>query len=122
MKRFCIFILGTGLLACTLPLASGRSAIQEKPGPASFPPVPALFTHSDSPDPQQGQQPEAKTFIGRISKNGQKFVLEDSSMRTSYQLDDQQKAEKFQGKNVRIVGTLEPDNNLIHIQSIEEAV
>ena len=43
-------------------------------------------------------------------------------MRTSYQLDDQQNAEKYKGKSVRIVGTLDAANNLIHVQSIEEAV
>ena len=82
----------------------------------------SLFIHPDSLDPHQGQQAEVKTFTGRISKQGSKFILEDSSIRASWQLDDQQKAEKYQGKNVRVTGTLDAENNMIHVRSIEEAV
>lgn len=112
MKRFRVFILGAGLLAYAIPPAFAAS-------PAA---AQALIIHSDSPDPLEGQQSEIKTFTGRISKHGPKFVLEDSSLRTSYLLDDQQKAEKYQGKNVRVVGTLDAENNMIHVRSIEEAV
>ncbi len=123
MKRLLPFILGAALLAFALPHASGFSApIPERLGPPSFLRIPVLFTHSDYPNQRQGQPSEIKTFTGRISKNGQKFVLEDSSMRTSYQLDDQQQAGKYQGKNVRVIGTLDAESNIIHVQSIEEAV
>ena len=112
MKRSFLFILAAALPVCTMPFAVV----------ASRAPAQILFIHSDSPDPQHGQRAEIKTFIGRISKYGPRFVLEDFSMRTLYQLDDQQKAEKYQGKNVRVVGTLDAENNVIHVQSIEEAV
>lgn len=82
----------------------------------------ALSNLVDQQDQLQGQQSEIKTFTGRISRQGPKFVLEDSSLRTAYQLDDQQKAEKYQGKNVRVIGTLDAQNNMIHVQTIEEAV
>lgn len=104
MKRFSALFLIAGL------------------GLAFPPPSFAIRNAIDLLDQQQGQQPEIKTFTGRISKNGPKFVLEDSSIRTSYQLDDQQKAEKYRGKNVRIIGTLDVENNMIHVQTIEEAV
>jgi len=104
MKRFSALLLVAGL------------------GLASSPPIRARNYSMDLPDQQQVQQSEIKTFSGRIAKNGPKFVLEDSSMRTSYQLDDQQKAQKYQGKNVRVIGTLDAENNMIHVQAIEEAV
>lgn len=43
-------------------------------------------------------------------------------MKTSYQLDDQKKAQPYQGKRVVVTGTLDADNNVIHVQAIEEAV
>jgi hypothetical protein len=91
-------------------------------GLAFSPPILALGNRVRQQDQQQGQQPAIKTFTGRIAKYGPKFVLEDSSVRTAYQLDDQQKAEKYQGKNVRVIGTLDAENNMIHVRAIEEAV
>jgi hypothetical protein len=119
MKRKNAVILVAGLLACTLPLASAGIAAQEKQKPELLPSTPTTIHQQDG---QQAQQPEVKTFTGTISKSGEKFVLEESSMKTALQLDDQEKAQKYQGKNVRVTGTLDAENNLIHVQSIEEAV
>ena len=108
MKSKTPFSLAAGLLACALPLATAWPA---------NPPV--LRQPSDQ---AQQQQPEVKTFSGKISKNGQKLVLEDASMNTAYQLDDQKRASQYVGKTVRVTGTLDAENNLIHVQTIEEAV
>jgi hypothetical protein len=37
----------------------------------------------------------------------------------SYQLDDQEKAKQFEGKQVKVVGKLDLDTNLIHVENIE---
>jgi uncharacterized protein YdeI (BOF family) len=70
---------------------------------------------------QKSQTPQAKTFTGTISKEGDSFVLKDDAGKTSYQLDDQQTASKFEGKRVKVTGTLDEANNTIRVQSIEEA-
>jgi uncharacterized protein YdeI (BOF family) len=81
-----------------------------------------ISVHSFSiQDQSNPQQPQTKTFSGTISKNGDQFVLRDEGGNTSYQLDDQEKAGKFDGKKVKVTGTLDQANNLIRIQSIEEA-
>jgi hypothetical protein len=49
------------------------------------------------------------------------FILKDDADKSSYQLDDQDKASKFEGKRVKVTGTLDQANNLIRIQTIEEA-
>jgi hypothetical protein len=36
-----------------------------------------------------------------------------------YELDDQDRAREYQGKQVKIVGSLDRTTNLIHITSIE---
>ena len=109
------FRLAAGLLAFTLPVASAWSARQPQPRSLCETPTSAPV---DSQKPQK--QPEVKFFIGKISKFDQKLVLEDAITDTSYQLDDQKRAKQFEGKIVRVTGTLDAQNNLIHVQLIEE--
>ena len=86
---------------------------------------------AQSPDPsqngasqQQGMQPEnqtstQKTFTGKITKSGDKYVLTDTSSKTSYQLDDQDKATSFVNKNVKVTGTLDAATGTIRVASID---
>ena len=64
--------------------------------------------------------PKIKTFTGVIEKKGDQFVLMDGS-KSSYRLDDQQAAEQFAGKKVKVKGILDSVNNTIRIQTIEIA-
>jgi hypothetical protein len=71
------------------------------------------------------QQSDAKDqpekFEGTIvSKNGALFVLRDDVNNVWYHLDDQQKAEKFAGKKVQVIGVLDGRVDEIRIQSIQE--
>lgn len=118
MKHLKLLSLAAGLLACALPIATAWSADQQTPRRDSPPPAPALYPQDNQ---QEQQQPEVKTFTGKISKNGQKFVLEDPTVTTPYQLDDQKKAQQHEGKNVKVTGTLDAQNNVIHVQAIDDA-
>ena len=71
----------------------------------------------------QNQRKESKfeTFTGIIAQKGDQFVLTDDSSKMSYSLDDQQTAEKFAGKKVRVKGVLDAVNNTIRVQIIEIA-
>jgi len=121
MKHAGMLLVGTAALACAFTLQRSQTEKQEYPAPGPPPDISSLLNPSDSQSLRQGPA-ETRTFTGRISKSGQKFVLEDSSVRTFYQLDDQKKAGQYQGKNVRVTGTLDAENNVIHVQTIEEAV
>jgi hypothetical protein len=68
--------------------------------------------------PAQEQQPVAQTFTGTIVKDGGRFVLKISS-NNAYQLDDQEKAKPYEGKQVKIGGTLDANGSSLHIISIE---
>ena len=60
------------------------------------------------------------TFSGKIRKASEgKFVLEDASKSTSFTLDNQKLAKKFEGKNVVVTGTLDQTNNVLHVKKIE---
>ena len=61
---------------------------------------------------------EKQRFEGKISRSGDRLVLEDKAGKTSYQLDDQQFAGLFEGKDVKITGRLDSDSNAIYISDI----
>ncbi|MHB8217409.1 MAG: DUF5818 domain-containing protein, partial [Candidatus Sulfotelmatobacter sp.] len=69
-------------------------------------------------DPPQ-QQPAAQTTLsGTIVKDGSRYVLKVSSSST-YELDDQARAKRYEGKQVKVSGTLGASGNSFHIISIE---
>ena len=73
--------------------------------------------------PLQAQaQPDAKTFTGTIRKSGETFVLSESSTKSNYLLDEQDRARPYEGKNVKITGTIDGASNSIHIETIQEIV
>ena len=84
---------------------SGQQPSQQQPGQ----PEPATSSQS------QGQ-PSAQTFTGTIVKDGANYVLKANG--TAYQIDDQAKARAYEGKQVKITGSLDK-SNLIHISAIE---
>jgi Protein of unknown function (DUF5818) len=93
-----------------------------------------------TPDQQQEQQPPdnpavaptqasgtqaqsesaIQTFTGTIVRIGEQYVLRTTD-NTTYQLDDQDKAKEYEGKQVKVTGGLEAKAKLIHIQNIEAA-
>lgn len=62
-----------------------------------------------------------KAFTGVIVKSGYQVVLMDTISKTSYQLDDQQKAREFVNKTVRVTGVLDPSTGTIRVGAIEPA-
>jgi hypothetical protein len=78
-----------------------------------------------SQSPQQSANQDAdsstnqKIFTGVIVKSGGKFVLTDLLTKTSYQLDDQRKAQELVNKNVKVTGVLDPSTGTIRVNAIE---
>ncbi len=58
-------------------------------------------------------------FTGKIVKSGNKFVLAASDNLTTYQLDDQQKAQDFLNKKVRVTGSLDASTGTIRVSAID---
>ncbi len=93
--------------------------------------TPRLRAQSPSPNPnaqqppsqEQPEQQKNATFVGQIVKagNGQYALLTDKENGKGYYLDNQQKAEKFLGQNVKVTGTLDVANNTIHVTDIQPA-
>jgi hypothetical protein len=91
-------------------------------------PVPQLMLQPDRPlqqpdvqranPPSKQEQPAAPTFKGTIIKNGTRYVLKVSSNST-YQVDEQYSPKQYEGKQVKIAGTLDADGKSLRITSIE---
>jgi len=76
--------------------------------------------YASSPTLAQQSQKETKTFGGKVMKNGDKFILSDEGSKTSYTLDNAKKVSEFEGKKVKVTGTVDTANNIIHVETIEE--
>jgi len=64
---------------------------------------------------QSADQSGVQIFSGTIMKQGNKYVFQDASGAT-YDIDHQTEVGKFEGKKVRIHGTLDPTTKMIHVQ------
>ncbi len=92
---------------------------------------PALAQSASGSNPTAQQQPTQpdqntenataeQTFSGRIVKSGDKLVLAAAD-KTTYRLDDQQKAQYFLNKSVKVTGALDPSTGTIRVTAIDPA-
>jgi len=66
------------------------------------------------------QDSKTATFSGTVVKDGEQYVLRDSSG-SVYKLDDSSRAQAFEGKTVEVTGRLDAKSKMIHVSSIEGA-
>jgi hypothetical protein len=81
----------------------------QQPSQPSQPPA------QSAPDAQSQSSASGQVFAGTIVKTGDKYVLQ-SSTGTAYEVDRQDLLAKYEGKQVRINGTLDPDGKTIHVK------
>ena len=74
-------------------------------------------TQPGQPSPEAQAQPSdpngVQTFTGTVVQQSGKYVLQ-SDNGTTYDIDHQDQVKKFEGKRVRVHGTL--DGKMIHVQ------
>lgn len=91
-----------------------------QPLPATDRTVPDQQPEQPNPEenlPTQQQQPTAQQFRGTIVKNSGVYSLKASS-NNAYQLDDQEKAKQYEGKQVIIGGMLGANGRSLHVIDI----
>jgi len=125
MKR--VFSAGA-MISMVLGLALSLSAQQSTTTPSTQTPDSTTSPSTQSPDttvaqPQtqvdtSAQQRSAQSFEGKITRSGDKLVLQENASRTAYQLDDQDKAKQYEGKNVKVMATVDASNNTLHVVAI----
>jgi hypothetical protein len=113
---------GTELIAWTQaqeprPVLSSQSYQQAEPRPGAQQPSqqPASGQHDD-----MQKQNATQTFAGTIMKSGNQYVLRTAD-NVTYQLDDQARAKKYEGKQVQIVGSLDETSGTIRVEEMKEA-
>ncbi|MGA7245744.1 MAG: DUF5818 domain-containing protein [Terracidiphilus sp.] len=111
-----------GLSSCALLLASVQAWGATSPNSAS--PMPVIQEPQSPPSqtpPDQAmpnQDSKTATFTGIVVKDGEQYVLRDSSG-SVYKLDDSSRAQAFEGKTVKVTGRLDADSKMIHVDSIQ---
>jgi hypothetical protein len=85
-------------------------------------------TPSQTPAPDQTTQPSpnsqsqsaqptgVQSFSGTIVKSGDKYMLQDEASGQTYDIDHQDEVQKYEGKRVKVHGTLDPGGKMIHLQ------
>lgn len=72
---------------------------------------------AQTPDSQaQSQSAGVQVFTGTIVKSGDKYVFQDSASNATYDIDHQNEVKQFEGKKVRVHGTLDSSGKIIHVQ------
>lgn len=112
-----------GLSSCALLLASVQAWGATAPSSASPMPViqePQAPPSQTPPDQAMPNQDSSKTatFTGTVVKDGEQYVLRDSSGGV-YKLDDTSRAQAFEGKTVKVTGRLDANSKMIHVDSIQ---
>jgi hypothetical protein len=118
-----------------LLLMVGVSVYAQQSAPSTTPNDPTAQQPASSPQAQPGQTPEqsgqpapdsqaqpttstsdSQTFTGTIVKSGDKYMLQDAASGKSYDIDHQDQVKQYEGKKVRVHGTLDANGKMIHVQ------
>ncbi|HVI08112.1 MAG TPA: DUF5818 domain-containing protein [Candidatus Binatia bacterium] len=91
---------------------------QSQPQSPSQPPGQTPDAAGQRPDQQSGTANAAGTqsFTGTIVKAGNKYVFQDAASGNTYDIDHQDEVQKFEGKRVKVRGTLDSSGKTIHLQ------
>lgn len=93
----------TGAPPATTPQAGQTAPQQTAPSQAQ------------PPDTTPQSDANGKEFVGTIVKQGDKYVFQDAATGTTHDIDHQDEVKKFEGKKVRVRGTLD-SSGTIHVQ------
>jgi hypothetical protein len=118
-----------------LLLMVGVSVYAQQSAPSTNPNDPTAQQPASSQQAQPGQTPEqsgqpapdsqaqpttstsdGQTFTGTIVKSGDKYMLQDAASGKSYDIDHQDQVKQYEGKKVRVHGTLDASGKMIHVQ------
>jgi uncharacterized protein YdeI (BOF family) len=69
-----------------------------------------------APDARAQSQPGVQVFTGTIVKSGDKYMFQDSTSNTTYDIDHQDVVKQYEGKKVRVHGILDSGGKMIHVQ------
>jgi cytoskeletal protein RodZ len=134
MKKSVHFLCFLSILALFLSLeisASAQNAPQSQKPDAQSQPAPQPDAQQPQSKPaqppdqaappandsaQSSQSAGVQTFTGTIVKSGDKYTFQEEATGKTYDIDHQNEVQKFDGKKVKVHGTLDASANMIHVQ------
>ena len=109
--------------AASSPAAS-PSASPAQTSPAQTSPAQTSPSTPDQSSSAQGSASAAsqdgESFTGTVVKSGDKYVLKTDT--GTYQIDDQDKAKQFEGRQVKVSGNLDKATSTLHVTDIQAAM
>jgi hypothetical protein len=99
------------------PVSSSQPSQRAEPRPGAQ--QPSQQASSGQHDDMQKQN-ATQTFAGTIMKSGNQYVLKTAD-NVTYQLDDQARAKKYEGKQVQVTGSLDETSGTIRVEELKEA-
>src|SRR5438876_9015530 len=140
MKKTLTVVAILALVATMLPAAFAQTSDQTSPSssapaasspaaspsdsPARTSPAQTSPSTSDQSGAAQGSAPgssqAAESYTGTVVKSGDKYVLKTDT--GTYQIDDQDKAKQFEGKQVKVSGNLDKATSTLHVTDIQAAM
>jgi|SRR5438128_7448436 len=109
--------------AASSPAASPSDSPAQT-SPAQTSPAQTSPSTSDQSGAAQGSAPgssqAAESYTGTVVKSGDKYVLKTDT--GTYQIDDQDKAKQFEGKQVKVSGNLDKATSTLHVTDIQAAM
>jgi hypothetical protein len=85
--------------------------------PPTFPPTAKQPPDESQPNSTETSPDTSRTFMGTIILSRGSYLLRAGDK--EYKLDDQSKAKKYAGKDVKVLGRLDKQNNVLHVENIE---
>jgi hypothetical protein len=83
----------------------------------SAPATPPTFPPSEAKAKED--RSDTRVYMGTIVKDADGYVLKSGN--EEYTLDSPKKAKNYQGKQVKITGTLDKNKRLIHVEKIKRS-
>lgn len=101
--------------------STSRSEVSRDPQTPAAAPVDQNDARAAASSSGDDQTQNALVFTGQIEQEKGALVLIDPVAKVTYQLNDQMRAKRFVGKQVRVIGKLEMKSNTIHVDTINPA-
>jgi DNA-nicking Smr family endonuclease len=110
-------VMGPQLIAWS-QLQKPQPVTQPLPPPEQASQQTGQRADSQNQNSQNQQESSAQVFTGTIVKDESRYVLKAADG-ASYQLDNQEKAKLYEGKQVKITGNIDTHGRMLHVASIE---
>lgn len=123
MKEILIRLLVAACLTlAAFALSSSARGLQTySPADATHSNPKALQTAALTSSSNEDETQEAFAFTGQVAQTKRVLVLMDPITKIAYQLDDQVRARRYIGRQVKVIGRLDLKSNTIRIDTIRAA-